>query len=114
MDELYNAALESVYKNLNYYAVEGGYGGRRYVAASSSKIYDDFFAKYKDAYSAYSGGNSDLYTDFNTYFYTQVTDYWQKDFSIETILLIGLENFQKINWGYIPEYQRHHCLHSLE
>ena len=105
INELYEEATPKIYSDIERYVIADGYEGRKYVAVSFNKIYEDFFAKYKDAYSAYSGGESDLNNDFKTYYYTQVTDYWKKDYSIETLLLIALDSFQKVNWGYIPETQ---------
>lgn len=105
INELYEEATPKIYSDIERYVIADGYEGKKYVAVSFDKIYEDFFEKYKDAYSAYSGGESDLNKDFETYYYTQVTDYWKKDYSIETVLLIALDSFQKVNWGYIPETQ---------
>jgi len=101
--QIHANAIPKIYDNLEHYSIEGGYKGKRYVAASSEKIYEEFFQKYEEAYSAYSGGQSSLDEDFYTYFYVQVADYVQKDFSIETLLVIFTESLSKSNWGYIPE-----------
>lgn len=110
MDGIYKEAVSHVYADLDKYKHADDYKGKRYVLASSQKIYNDFFKKYEKAYLLYSGGflgdkgiSANMDSDFDMYFYTQVMDYFQKNASIETILVTAIESFDKVNWGYIPE-----------
>lgn len=103
---IYRDAVPKISKSKDSYTQKDIYVGDRYVALNASKIYDDFFSRYRDIYSLFSGKNEDMEDDYFKFTSLEVTDYWQKDSAMETIIYIALSSFGNDNWGYIPEMKQ--------
>jgi len=73
----------------------------RQYRISVKKIYTDYLAPYENAYSIYS--ETSFQEDALIVISLTTQEYYQKDISMETSLLIAMENLATDNWGYIAE-----------
>lgn len=103
LDGLYMGCMPQIYSNVKEYSSKQEYKGKMYASIDLIKVYNKLLAPYEKVYSIYSKDSGDLHNDFFSYITTKVSDYWQKDFAMETLIIIAMENFGTINWGYIPE-----------
>lgn len=69
------------------------------------EFYTDFFENYEKIYALKAEGSADLKRDAQIYVGLNSDGYNQKNWALETALLIAMESFEKINWGYIPEIE---------
>lgn len=92
-----------LYNDMEKYTVKGAYQGKRYVVLDDEKIFNEFFSQYTEFYSMYSNEDTNMLVDYKNFMKLNVTSYFQKDFAMETLLFIALEDFENDNWGYIPE-----------
>jgi len=81
--------------------------GQKIGWLDNEKLYKGFLSQFEKVYETSSGGPQDLHEDYLNYILVAPMNYSQKDFALETILLLALENFQTINWGYIPETDKY-------